>query len=248
MSPNRPAYRAGAVRPGACLREGWQLIRDDYWLFLGITFVGTLIAGLVPLGILAGPMMCGIYLCLMYKADGRRVQFETLFRGFDVFVQSLVATLLMMIPLLVLLVPAYLILVVGMISTMPKQGAAPDPDFMYSFLGVMGLFYLFVLVVSVVVSALFLFVYPLIADRRLTGVQAVTTSLRAAWANLVGVFGLVLLHVLLSVLGLAVCCVGQIFEAPLYFASILVAYRAVFPKDDDLSIPPAGEVEPDHLG
>src|SRR5262245_30645561 len=106
MSEARPAFRSGAVRPVECLSAGWRLIRDEYWLFLGVSLVGVLIAGAVPFGILAGPMMCGIYYCLLRRARGHRVKFEMLFRGFDHFAQSLIATLLMMVPLLLVLVPS----------------------------------------------------------------------------------------------------------------------------------------------
>jgi hypothetical protein len=52
-----------------------------------------------------------------------------LFRGFDYFVQSLIATLIMVIPILVIVVPAYIIFFVFMFSQMPKQGQnAPPPD------------------------------------------------------------------------------------------------------------------------
>jgi len=82
-------FNRRAVRPVECLREGWQLIKDDYWLFLGICIIGVLIAGLVPMGILAGPMMCGINICLLRRMGGRPVKFDMVFRGFDHFLPSL---------------------------------------------------------------------------------------------------------------------------------------------------------------
>ena len=53
-----------AVQPVECIKAGWELIKSQYWLFVGMTVVGIIIGSVVPLGILMGPMMCGIYLAL----------------------------------------------------------------------------------------------------------------------------------------------------------------------------------------
>ena len=82
-----------AVRPVECLRAGWDLVKGDYWLLLGITFVGGLIAGLAPLGVMMGPMMCGIYFCPVSPGPRPPIRFEMLFDGFEHFVPSLIATL-----------------------------------------------------------------------------------------------------------------------------------------------------------
>src|SRR6478752_4659273 len=102
------SFRRGAIRPTDCFRAGWELIKADYWLFLGIALVGWLLAALVPFGILAGPMMCGIYLCLFRAQRGRAVKFEILFKGFDYFVQSLIATLIMIVPLFAIMIAGYI--------------------------------------------------------------------------------------------------------------------------------------------
>lgn len=235
MSDDNTTFLSGAVRPVECLREGWGLIKDKYWLFFGIAIVGVLIAGAAPMGILAGPMMCGIYICLLRQHRGVSIKFEMLFRGFDHFVQSLIATLIMVIPMLVVLVPAYVIFFAAMISSMPQPQAKgappppPDPNAVWTMLGGMGLFFLVVFLVSIVVNTLFFFTYPLIVDRKLTGTQAVGTSLRAARANFGGVLGLVLLTGLLTFVGLLACYVGAFFVMPIHFAAVAVAYRKVFP-------------------
>src|SRR5881296_1606494 len=101
------SYNRGVVRPVECLSSGFEMIKGQYWLILGITVVGVLIAGLVPLGILIGPMMCGIYLVLLERIQGRTVKFGFLFKGFDYFVDSLIATLLLFGATIILLVPVF---------------------------------------------------------------------------------------------------------------------------------------------
>lgn len=65
-------FRSGVVKPVECLKAGLELVRNQYWLFVGITAVGMIIAGAVPLGILMGPMMCVIYLALFKQRRGQR--------------------------------------------------------------------------------------------------------------------------------------------------------------------------------
>jgi hypothetical protein len=239
MNDERPSFNTGAVRPVECLREGWGLIKNKYWLFLGISIVGVLIVSAPMVGLfLVGPIMCGIYICLFRHERGQFVKFEMLFRGFDYFVQSLIATLIMIIPALVILVPAYVMFFAAIISQMPKQapGAPPpplDPSAIWTILAAFGLFFLVVMLVSIVLQVLFFFTYPLIVDRKLTGVQAIGASFRAAHANFGGVLGLVLLIALLGLVGVLACYVGAFFVLPIHFAAYAVAYRKVFPRSDE---------------
>ena len=106
MTPEIP-FKRQAVEPVECLKRGWELIKDQYWLFVGMTFIGLLVGGAVPLGILLGPMMCGLYLTFFKKRRGEPIEFGTLFKGFDFFGPSLVATLLHVVPIVAIVVPAY---------------------------------------------------------------------------------------------------------------------------------------------
>ncbi len=33
-------FKTGVIRPIECFKEGWELIKDQYWLFMGISVVG----------------------------------------------------------------------------------------------------------------------------------------------------------------------------------------------------------------
>ena len=80
MTPEIPFNRK-VVEPVTCLKNGWELIKDQYWLFVGMAAVAVLIGGAVPLGILLGPMMCGQYLTFFRKRRGQPIEFGTLFKG-----------------------------------------------------------------------------------------------------------------------------------------------------------------------
>jgi hypothetical protein len=233
--PSRRDFVRGAVRPIQCWKAGWELIKNDYWLFLGISLVGTLIAGAVPLAILLGPMMCGIYICLLRLRRGRRIKFEMLFRGFDHFLPSLIATLIMIVPIIIVVIPAYVIFFVVVMSGAPKQGGPPNADFGWTVIAGMGIFYAILFLLSLVVSVLFFFIYPLIVDRGLSGPQAVMTSMRAAMGNFGGVLGIVLLNMLFGLIGLLACCVGAWLVMPVHYAAVIEAYRQAFPDLEELN-------------
>jgi uncharacterized membrane protein len=242
MTPEIP-FRRNVVQPVECVKAGWALIKDQYWLFVGICIVAILIGSAVPLGILLGPMMCGIYLTLFKKRRGELIEFGTLFKGFDFFGPSVVATLVHYVPIIVIVVPAYFIFYVGMILSMATQDPNdPNPAAM---LGVFFGFALFIVVMMILVTILsvgFTFSYSLITDRKLQGFDAVKLSFRAALANFWRLLGLVMLTTLLQVGGVLLCYIGLIFVLPINFAAIAAAYEQVFglanPNENWSNMPP----------
>jgi uncharacterized membrane protein len=205
--------------------------------------VAILIGSAVPLGILLGPMMCGIYLTLFKKRRGEPIEFGTLFKGFDFFGPSVVATLVHYVPIIVIVVPAYFIFYVGMILSMATQD--PDNPNPVAMLGVFFGFALFIVVMMILVTILsigFTFSYSLITDRKLQGFDAVKLSFRAAMANFWRLLGLVMLTTLLQVGGVLLCYIGIIFVLPINFAAVAAAYEQVFglanPNENWSNLPP----------
>ena len=248
MNDDQIPFRTGVIRPVECIREGWRLIKKDYWLFLGLSVVAAFIGGAAPFGILLGPMMCGVYMCLLRQTRNEKVSFELLFKGFDHFVQSLIATLIMIVPIMIIGVVGYVLMFVVIFASMPtKPGAPPDPNAAWTFIGAFSLFMLLMLIVSMAMSVLFFFIYPLIVDRKLQGIQAIKTSVAAARANLGGVLGLVLLNGLMTFAGLLACYVGAFFVMPIHFAAVLIAYRQVFPALEESNEPDQAKLDYDEL-
>jgi hypothetical protein len=229
MNPNTSDFNIGVVAPFECLKEGWAAIKDRYWLFLGLTLVAMLIGGAVPI-VLIGSMMCGLYLCLFAQMRGQPVEFGDLFKGFDYFVQGLVAAAIQTVPIFIVLVPAYAMFFAFTIASMPHDRYArdqgPPPGFI---IGVI-LFVLVMLVISLAIHILFVFAYPLIVDRKLSGWDAIKLSARASMKNFGGMLGLILLNFLLGILGVFACYVGMFFVMPISFASYAAAYRRIFPE------------------
>jgi hypothetical protein len=223
-----------------CLKGGWELVKGDYWLFLGITVVGILVGGAVPFGILMGPMMCGIYLCLLSRMRGERIEFGLLFKGFDFFGDALIAALVHVIPIVAILVPLGFGFSIGLTMFLPHAGArrsSYDPSALITFVITMGVVFMIACIIVMALSALFMFTYPLIVDKKLSGLDAVKTSARAVMANLGGVLGLFMLNMLLSIVGVLFCYVGAFFVMPIGIAAWAVAYRQVFPATPTYSGP-----------
>ncbi|HSP62350.1 MAG TPA: hypothetical protein VLQ90_05140 [Pyrinomonadaceae bacterium] len=231
MNPGTDDFKSGVVAPVECLKEGWELIKDQYWLFLGLTLVAMLIGGAVPI-VLLGPMMVGIFLCLFRKMRGEPVEFGNLFKGFDYFVQGLIVTAIRMVPIIVLMVFFYIIMFAVMVAVMPRGRGNPEEasGFVFTFFGIEMVFVVVLVVVSILIETLLLFAFPLVADRNLSGLDAVKLSIKAGRANLGGVVGLLLLNAALGILGVLCCFVGVYFVLPISFASHAVAYRRVFPE------------------
>src|ERR1700752_445517 len=232
MSTPELVFRHGAVRPGECLSDAWVLVKDQYWLFVGMCAVGLLIASAIPLGILMGPMMCGLYIAFFKRRRGEPIEFGMLFKGFDYFGPSVVATLLHVVPILVVVIPAYILFYVFFLLSAVAQGNDPNPGPM---LGVMVMFVIFWIVMFIAITFLsigFTFVYPLIVDRKLPAFDAVKWSFKAALANFWGLLLLMLLTGVLLGCGMLLCYVGMFLVFPIQYAAIAIVYEKVFGLSD----------------
>jgi uncharacterized membrane protein len=230
MTPNpQVPFRRGVVEPVECIKAGWELVKDQYWLFVGMCAVAMIVGSAVPLGILMGPMMCGLYLVFFSKRRGLPIEFGMLFKGFDYFGQSVVAALLHVIPIMAIIIPAYIFLYIGMFAAM-AAGSASDsgPVAGLMFLLVVIIFYVAIVLVIIVVSIGFMFAYPLIVDRGLPGFEAVKLSFKAGFGNFWRLLGLSLLGGLLGMCGIILCYVGILLVFPITLSSVAAAYEQVF--------------------
>lgn len=250
MSSQPIEFNRGVIRPVECIKEGWETIKPDYWLMVAICLVGIIVGSVVPLGILMGPMMCGIHLCMFARARGETPEFGLLFKGFDFFAQSLIATLIQVVPMLVVIVPVYIVFIVvmgvGFGAMASANNGAPPPQMFALIIVAYLVLILAILITSVAIGLSFIFSYQLIIDRGLSGVDACKTSARAVWANLGGALSMVLLFVLLGIVGVMACYIGAILMLPIHFAAMDVAYRRVFPGGPAAASPYAAPQPPQY--
>jgi len=207
-----------SIDPIGLYKRSFAMIGDQYWLFVGITLVGMILGSLVPFGIILGPMIVGIYLCFIDRERGQKVEFGTLFKGFDLFTNALIAVLMMIGISLVALIPVVILAVIAMVATNGSGLEIP----------ILLMFYLMLLVVLLLVQLPFLFVFQLIADRGLTGPQALSLSFKAVKANLVGCIVLVFVVGLFSMLASIACYFPVFLLMPISFGALFLAYRDMF--------------------
>ena len=243
MTPEIP-FRRNVVEPVSCIKGGWELIKNQYWLFVGMTLVGILIGGAVPI-VLMGPMMCGLNLAFLKARRGESIEFGTLFKGFDYFGQSVIASVLQTIPVLVIVIPAYILFYVFMFVSLAASsnsgGGEPNPAALFGVMAMFGLFWLVVVAIIIIISIGFLFVYPLIVDRKLSAIDAIKLSFRGALSNFWRLLGMVLLTSLMSAVGVLACYVGAFLVMPIAYAAIAKAYEQVYGLDEGVgfaNVPP----------
>ena len=225
------AFSRISISPLDFIREAFNRVKGQYGLFLGITLVGMLLGGMAPLGVLLGPMMCGIFLCYRTQALGQPVSFDLLFKGFDHFMESFITALLMIAASFVLILPVMLFFFAGIFATV--LGGAADHHAAQGLAAFSGCFLIAIGVVLVMVGSMFiqlffLFSFPLIMDRGLKGMEAVQLSFKAAKANLGGLLLLGLLNLLLSLAGLLCCYVGAFLVLPITLGTHWLCYERIF--------------------
>ena len=84
------------AQTGKWIGEGWDLVKPDIWMFLLIGLLYAVVSGAVPI-ILQGPMMAGMHFVFIRKMTQRRLELGDLFLGFNFFVPTLVANILISI-------------------------------------------------------------------------------------------------------------------------------------------------------
>lgn len=232
-TPQSGEFQTGVIRPVECFREGWEMIRDQYWMTFGVVLVGMLVGSAIPI-LLIGPMMCGIYLCLLDKYEGKQISFDRLFKGIDHFLPSLLVSLIIVVPFLILAVVFYIPLVAVAFAG-PRMN---ESELLYFIAGILAV-ELVVAVIMVTIHSLVIFTFPLIVDRKVTAWGSITLSARAVWANKSGVAGLFGLWFVATIFGYFAFCIGLYLVLPVIFASLAVAYRKVFPAIEEIpSAPP----------
>lgn len=233
---NNTEFRTGVIRPVECVKEGFELIKRDYWLLFAIGLVGGMLAG-VTIYVLAGAMISGIFIAYLNVIDGRPVEFDDLWKGMKHFGQGLILILIMIVPAFVYYIFVYFTLIAAILG-----GSAGGEAGMIGALVVIGVIDVIVLIVMVSFHTLLTFSFPLLVDRELNAIDAMKTSARAVWQNLAGVAGMVAVNFGLGIAGYLALCVGLYFVIPIMIAANVVAYRKVFPQLADralnLSPPP----------
>ena len=213
------------------MKRAYRLVGDQYWMFVGVTLVGTIVASAVPFGLVAGAMAVGICLCYIQRERGGQVEFHTLFRGFDFFMESLIAFLVYFIASILVMIPfmiAIFVMVIGpMIAAAGNAGNAPLALPAGTLKAILVLYPLMIFA-HVLVALPFFFTFQLIADRNLRALGAVRTSARGVAKNLGGVIWFVIVTGAITSIASMMCFLPVIPLLPILFGAIFLLYRDIF--------------------
>ncbi len=220
--------RRVAIDPIDLLKRSYSLIGDQYLLFLGIVLTGVFLGSLGPLGLLFGPLMVGIYMCYIQREAGQQVEFGTLFKGFEYFLNSFVAILVIAGILMLMMIPLFIIFILGLLLTavsLPTLGEDAAP---LVFVSLVFSFGLIMIVGSALVTLPFIFAFPLIADRGLSGGQAVWIGWQGVKANFWGIGWFMFVLMAISMICAFMCYLPIFLFMPISMGAQFLLYREVF--------------------
>ena len=230
-------YKVDNINAVDCMKQGWEMIKADYWLFFGITIVSLLLAGAIPI-VLVGPMLCGIYYCMLRRHDGGKVEFGDLTKGFEFFVPSLVAILILAG---IFAVIAMVIIVIPMLLAMAVT-AAGSPEAGLFFMVIMCILMFIYAIFAACAHVLIIFTHLLIVDRKLDGWQAIKVSAKAGRQNMNVIVMFILVQFGMVLVGYLLCIVGVYLALPIMYAGTTVLYRKIFPSlapESIYNVPPS---------
>jgi hypothetical protein len=230
-------YNSGAIDPTGCISQGWELIKKNYWMYVGIGFLTWILTACIPLVslFLVGPVLVGVYYTLLRDMRGEPVDFGMMFKGFDKFVPAMCVGLIQVVPSIIFQIIQWTFDLSKFFMVRGPGGGTyrgGDPDFsgpMALFTGVYLVFVLGFVLFSIIWSISFFFVMPLMAEHEIGPIDAIKLSASAAWSNVGGIILLSLLIGLILVASVFALCIGIFFALPLLYGSVAVAYRQVFP-------------------
>ncbi|MGI9471019.1 MAG: hypothetical protein ACR2NZ_05780 [Rubripirellula sp.] len=234
VRPEDFGIRKVSVNPIELLKRSYALIGDQYWLFMGITIIGIIIGSAVPFGLIMGPILVGVYLCFIQRERGQKAEFATLFRGFDYFMESFIAFLIMIGISMVVILP-FMFALMGMllwpVISASQTPNGPPPAISPAITVGIVVMYFVMLAVNILVTLPFLFTFQLIADRNLKGVAAVKMSARGVIRNFWGVAWAMFVFTFISMLAAMACYFPVFFLLPITFGGFFVLYRDIFGTD-----------------
>lgn len=208
--------------PLKCYFEAKEFLGDQYWLFFGIYFVSFLVAGFVPI-ILLGPAMAGLSVCFLARANKQRVEFEYVYKGFDYFGPSVIATLIYFAALLVLYIPFFVGMIGGVVLI-----SSQEPPLVISGILIIVLAFAYLMLVASIAMMHLMFAILLIVDKKMDAWPATVLALKGISRNLMEVIGVTAVGQLIVTGGMMLCLVPAFLAIPIVITGHFIAYWKIY--------------------
>jgi len=231
-------YRKSALDASECISEGWNLIKPNYGLFIGmivVQIIVVVIGSLIPYAgdiisiIVSGALTCGIYMALLTQRRGETPRFQLMFEGFSRVGPTTILALISAVPWFIFCLVAYKFFPLPELAPSAENAAEMQAAiFNRAFVVPLIMGYSAVVLSSLVLHILLFFALPLVADRNATIGAAIKSSVAAGLNNIGGLIALLIFQTLFLIAGALACGIGIIFVLPLIYASNIFAYKSVF--------------------
>src|ERR1051326_30614 len=184
---------------GRCIGRGWELVKKDFWLLIGASFVGGLVAaggGIPYLGpiiglVIGGPMMGGLYALYLKKIRGQPATFGDAFIGFSTA----------FVPLMLTHLVSGLLTIVGcLLCILP----------------------------GIYLGVSWAFAIPLVMDKKIEFWPAMELSRKVISKHWWLMFGFLIVCGLVTLAGVLACCVGVFVAVAIIEAALMYAYEDIF--------------------
>jgi hypothetical protein len=185
---------------GRCIGRGWELIKKDFWLLVGGSFlviavmgaVGAIpILGLIAGFIIDGALLGGLYLLFLKRIRGQPATIGDAFAGFSLaFVQLMLAQIVM------------------------------------SLLSMLG--FVLCILPGIYLMIAWTFALPLVIDKKLDFWPAMELSRKVVSHHWWILFGMVIVSGLVAIAGILACVVGIFVTVPIGIAALMYAYEDIF--------------------
>jgi hypothetical protein len=217
--------RGPDVEIGACIGRAWELMKNNFWLLVGASFVNVICqwaAGSIPLlgyctgPVLQGPLLGGLYLLFLKMSLGQEGTFGDAFSGFSNFLQLMLASVVSTLLIVIWFVPGGVCLIIGIgndNTTLQVVGGG------LILLGVPFAFYL---------SVSWIFSYLLMMDRKYDFWTAFNVSRKVVNKCWWAMFGLLIVLWLIQIVGLLALCLGFFVTMSVMYGAIAYAYDDIF--------------------
>lgn len=243
-----PQFVPSAIDPGGCISNAWNMLKNNYGMYLGISIVAMLLTGCIPcLNIfIMGPIMGGVFYVVLRDMRGEPVDFGMMFKGFEKFVPLMVIGLIQAIPGVIAQILRFSV-DIGQLGLQGGRGSgqffqtATERDLMSGglamFAVIIGLVFA---VIAIAWWALTFFAVPLAMEYDLGAIDALKLSAKAATSNLGGLIVLIILESLIMIAGVLLLCLGAfLISIPIMYIANAFAYRQVFPMfEQNLNMAP----------
>ncbi|MBA2378347.1 MAG: hypothetical protein H0V76_02085 [Blastocatellia bacterium] len=244
-------FQKSAIDPSGAISNGWNLIKPNYAMYLGIVLLTWVLIACIPClnVLLLGPISGGVYYVLLRDMRGEPVNFGMMFKGFEKFGTLLAIGVLQSLPGIIWQIvdtTANVSTRIWSSSGSSSQTSEAEVLLIGGLAAVYVVFAIVFAVLSIVWAISFAFAIPLAAEHDIGPIEALKLSARAGWSNVGGIIVTAILLMLIAIVGFLALCIGIFFVLPLFFATWAFVYRQVFPSNEPMF--PSGPPPPTAYG